>query len=328
MAHRICFTGRSALTIARGIAQEERRALRRRALPAPVPPKRVLDDLVAEFERANPQIALEKPIELAFDGTAQRRSRPGYAMHFFSGTLSAGSLFGLSGDAVVAVPPLALAHVALDERDDIAVLEYLWEACGTYRTARTGASGETAYQLLPLSSTRQIGRFLSPNSAVAGTRRLARLLKYTRNGSESPRETKLALLLGLPMSLGGYGAGMPQMNFAVSASPEAQSISGRSGFRCDLCWPDAQLDVEYQSFERHSGETSRQRDSRRANALASMGWTVINVTNEELDSYAAMNSIAKAVFKHLGKRQRVRVDRYHARKLTLRRKLGLPVGYE
>lgn len=328
MAHRICFTGRSALTIAQSIPQEERKTIRRRTLPNSVPPKRVLDDLVAGFEYANPQITLEKPIELAFGDAAQRRSRSGYAMRFASSTLSAGSLLDLGGDAIAAAPPLALTHILLGERDDIAALECLWEACGTYRTARTGAPDETVYQTPPLSSTGQIGRFVALNSAVPGTRRLARLLKYTRDGSESPRETKLALLLGLPMALGGYGAGLPRMNFAVNASPEARSISGRSSFRCDLCWPDAQLDVEYQSFERHSGEISRQRDSRRANALASMGWSVINVTNEELDSYTAMNSIATAVFKRIRKRQRIRVDHYHARKLALRRKLGLPVGYE
>ena len=41
--------------------------------------------------------------------------------------------------------------------------------------------------------------------------------------------------------------------------------------------------MEYQSREMHEGEESRIRDSRRTNALMAMGWTVVGVTNNELD---------------------------------------------
>ena len=99
-------------------------------------------------------------------------------------------------------------------------------------------------------------------------------------------------------------------------------------FRCDLCWPEARLDVEYQSRENHEGELSRIRDSRRANALAAMGWTVLGVTNDELNSLAATDAVAEAIRRHLGKRLRTNVSDWHARKLRLRRRLGLPVGYE
>ena len=78
--------------------------------------------------------------------------------------------------------------------------------------------------------------------------------------------------------------GFPRMNYEVIASPAARAISGKKSFRCDLCWPEARLDVEYQSKENHEGELSRIRDSRRANALAAMGWTVLGVTNDELNT--------------------------------------------
>ena len=60
----------------------------------------------------------------------------------------------------------------------------------------------------------------------------------------------------------------------------------------------------------------------------SMGWTVVGVTNDELDSFAAMETIAQTITRHVGKRPQARVSDYHARKLRLRRQLGLPVGYE
>lgn len=118
------------------------------------------------------------------------------------------------------------------------------------------------------------------------------------------------------------------MNYEVKAIAGARTTSGRSSFRCDLCWPDAKLDVEYQSREMHEGEESRIRDSRRTNALMAMGWTVVGVTNNELDSLAATDAIADTIRRLLGKRVQVRVSDYHARKLRLRRQLGLPVGYD
>ena len=65
-----------------------------------------------------------------------------------------------------------------------------------------------------------------------------------------------------------------------------------------------------------------------ARALAAMGWTVLGVTNDELNSLAATDAVAEAIRRHLGKRLRTNVSDWHARKLRLRRRLGLPVGYE
>ncbi len=122
--------------------------------------------------------------------------------------------------------------------------------------------------------------------------------------------------------------GIPQMNYEVKATAAARAISGKGSFRCDLCWPEAKLDVEYQSREMHEGEASRIMDSRRVNALMTMGWTVVGITNDELDSLGATDAIAQTIRRRLGKRVQVRVSDYHARKLRLRRQLGLPVGYD
>ena len=134
----------------------------------------------------------------------------------------------------------------------------------------------------------------------------------------------LALVLGLPLKDGGHALGMPAMNHQVKATDRARVISGRSSFRCDLCWPDAMLDVEYQSREVHANEGSRIDDSRRANALASMGWTVVAITNDELDSVSTLAEIAKTLRKHLRLRYRPSFDDHYARQLRLRRALGLP----
>ena len=119
-------------------------------------------------------------------------------------------------------------------------------------------------------------------------------------GSASACETKLALLLGLPRRVGGYGLGMPELNYKIMLSDGARAAARRSFVRCDLCWPDSKIDVEYQSKFAHEGERARIRDSRRANALASMGWMTIAVTNEELSGVRSCDAVAKAVRLALG----------------------------
>lgn len=208
----------------------------------------------------------------------------------------------------------------------IALLELGYELCGSYQTRRTGTS--SAYQVEPLSSIHALADFATRNPSLRGATKAAKTLRYLADNSASPRETKKAILLGLPMMYGGYGLGIPRMNYEVKANPAARALTGKSCFRCDLCWPEAKLDVEYQSRESHSGEEKRIEDSRRTNALASMGWTVVSVTNDELDSLVATDAIADRIRKHLGKRSQVRVANHHSRKLKLRRQLGLPIGYD
>ncbi len=130
------------------------------------------------------------------------------------------------------------------------------------------------------------------------------------------------------MSHGGYALGIPRMNYRIRASMAAQTVTGKQFFRGDMVWPDAKLILEYQSFEDHANEASRLKDSRRENALQSMGWTVVAITNDELDSMASTDVVAETLRKKLGAHKRPAVPHYHARKLKLRRLLGLRIGHE
>lgn len=130
------------------------------------------------------------------------------------------------------------------------------------------------------------------------------------------------------MSHGGYALGIPRMNYRIRASTAAQTVTGKQFFRGDMVWPDAKLILEYQSFEDHANEASRLKDSRRENALQSMGWTVVAITNDELDSMASTDVVAETLRKKLGAHKRPAIPHYHARKLKLRRLLGLRIGHE
>lgn len=323
----ICFSHDTALRIARRRGTDRLRAKpstrRGTTPPGNAPGAHNADRTARSLERAYPGLVLPRPLHILIAGDEYSRSAEPCVVHHCSKTFSAGSLLQLGGRTALCRPELAFIQMASVLRNDIALLELGFELCGTYRTESTASA--TAYNVPPLTTARSIRAFTERNSSLAGTRAIARVLPYLVDGSASPRETKLALMLSLPHARGGYGLDVPSMNRVVYADAGARAVSGRASFRCDLCWATAKLDVEYQSREIHANEASRIADSRRAHALSSMGWTVVGITNDELDSAQACDLIADTIRMRLGRRKRIRVSDYEQRKRELRQALGLRV---
>lgn len=203
------------------------------------------------------------------------------------------------------------------------LLELGYEFCGSYR--KDPRTGETVFNVPPLMSASNVRSFLHGHKGIVGRRKACQAAPYLADGSASPRETKAAIMLALPQMLGGYAMGTPSMNFEVNATALARTIADRKSFRCDLCWPKAKLDVEYQSREFHEGEESRIKDSRRTNALMSMGFTVVGITNKELEDPGSTEVIVDTIAKALRKRRQTEPARYEFLKRELREELGLPV---
>lgn len=327
---RICFSHKTALQILRAAKPGELTVASGVAgrLPTRAPTVNELRSTLARLESTHPGLVFERPVHVLTGTTASRcRRSKACTPHACTANLPGASLVQVGdGGPLLSAAELALLQEATRLKCEAALLKMAWEACGCYRTRRTGMP--SAYNVPSLTSVRALSVYTARNPSLNGARKVARILPHLADGSASARETEMALVFGMPMGRGGAGLGMPRMNYEVMANATARAISGRGSLRCDLCWPEAKLDVEYQSREHHEGEPSRIRDSRRANALAAMGWTVIGVTNDELDSLVATDAIAEAIRRHLGKRLQVRVPDYHARKLRLRRQLGLPVGFE
>ena len=227
----------------------------------------------------------------------------------------------LSENMFAASPKLSLCEIADGHGSLFDLLLLLWEACGSYRTHLTWTGA--MYETDPLTSVRSLERFVTDNPRIHGARKIKRALRYVRDGSASTRETQIALFMGLPLRYGGFNLGLPLMNYRVEASPQARAIGGRSYFRCDLCWPEAKIDVEYQSDESHEGKRMRIKDSRRTNALISMGWNVINITNNEAESVNTLERISDRVRRLLRKRPHRPSRDLDIKRLELHRGLGI-----
>lgn len=262
------------------------------------------------------------PLHCVSSSASTPRSAEFRKPHLCRLPLSGNALQRWNESILLSSPSLAFIQEA-SLRSFVDTLVLGFELCGTYQQQTLATS--TVYGTQPLTSVRKIRGFLERNSRLFGAQRARAAASYLVDGSASPRETQAALLLGLPAFYGGYGLGMPSMNYEISCTPQATAISGRRTLRCDLFWPEASIAVEYQSREFHSGDLCRIRDSRRTNALQAMGIAVVGLTNNELESVEATDVIVETVRKAQGVRFRTAVGNYHARKLRLRRQLGLPL---
>lgn len=266
--------------------------------------------------------SISLPIHFITSDTTFRRPSQFRQPHSCSHVFSGRALDRWDDKILLASPALAFVQEA-SRRSLIDALCLGYEICGTYQQAVT--PGAIVYQTHPLSSTRDIRRLLKNNPSLPGAVQARKALRYLADKSASPRETQTALLLGLPPYYGGYGLGIPAMNHEIHCTAKAAAIAGRKTLRCDLFWPAANLAVEYQSREFHAGEQQRVRDSRRTNALQSMGIQVVAITNDELDCIDAVDVIAATIRKAQKRRFRTSVGDYHRRKIKLRQQLGLPL---
>ncbi len=238
-------------------------------------------------------------------GEKWTRSSPcGIAAHSGARDFGANAFIRVGDGVYAACPELAFVQCCRG-RSLVEAMLLGFEVVGTYATLRTCSANRSG--MPPLSTRRKLSLFLERNRGIYGTDKLMEhgLLRFVRDGSASFQETRLAMLLGLPVRMGGRGLGMPTMNFRINASGDASRISGRRFLLADLCWPKARVDVEYESRRHHSDPDERIRDFKRVHALECLGWKVIQVSEVDICSSVTLDAIADAIRKRLELRKRV-----------------------
>lgn len=193
-----------------------------------------------------------------------------------------------------------------------------YELCGTYvlqeaapATQRTG----------PLSSAAKLTAFANAMSGFPGRKKALRAARYVLDGSASPMETALGMMLSLPYALGGYCLEPPVLNSRIDAPRSMRDRVDRSHCRPDLCWPEHRLCIEYDSALYHHDPEQQEIDARRRNSLAALGYTVLTVSPRQLTDSALFNRLAKQVADLLGKRLRYTDPAFTKAHLRLRKSL-------
>ena len=286
---------------------------------------------VSRFRSEHPDLAFDElDVVVAYE---DRRVLPGVKNHIKKAKLPDRSFYRLDDGVYVASPELCLMQLA-GKLSEPQVVKLAMEMCGSYAIDPASYDDYGMFDLIdeedenpgmvkrpPLTNAAKLKayarRLLSPNSKA----RSAHFLRYVVDGSASPRETALFMLLCMPPRFGGYGIALPELNRRINLTKREQLMVGAHHFDCDLCWarPNKRVAVEYDSALRHTEREKQERDAIRRNMLQYKGVQVVVATRKQVNKPAEFDKLARQIGRAVGKRFRI-VEKEH---ITARARLRM-----
>lgn len=243
---------------------------------------------------------LSQKLDILVPSENQRYTSTNIARHTYAGSPSDIPLFSLGEDIYTVSPEFALMQTVIGLPVD-AALALAYEACGLYGK---DASRRGFYNRPALTSVSRIKTFASQNRGRRGSARMLRMIPYLFNKSRSPMETSIAIIMCLPVRLGGFGLNDFELNAEIPLNEEQRRMSGLDHAEIDFYFESNNLGLEYNSNLAHTGAARIARDSRRNNTLRYMGLKIITITWEDVRSVQAFEDLMKQTYKVLGKRWR------------------------
>ena len=230
----------------------------------------------------------------------------------------------VSRNVYVATPELCFLQLA-KTRSLVDLLALGFELCGTY-PAEPLFENNYESNHGPVTTKRKLTSFIDKAAHHLGVKPARRCANWLLDGSASPMETVMAILLTTPASFGGYAFKQPVLNGEVSLSPAVRETTGKRSYRCDMLYPNEHVGVEYNSKEWHTGMQRIAEDAFRSNALSYLGIRLITVTPRELFDPDRFDTIAREIAKGCGWRFRKSTPQQFTKKLALREELLRPGG--
>ena len=266
-----------------------------------------------------------QPVDVLVFNERERRRSKDVTCHAWKTSLPENSFYRARGE-FVSSPEFTFLQMA--PKLSIEQLVALGcELCGSYvllpkNVKHPGSLDEMPKRTSPLTNMSKIGEFLEQVGKANGKAKAQRALKYMVEGSRSPMETAVYMLLCLPLKLGGYGLPKPEMNASIQLDEEARAIAQRYHCEGDLCWPDARppLDIEYHG-EVHVGAAQMKSDVGRELGIEHMGWRVMTVTSPQVIDEGRFEVVAIDAAEAIGKRLRPAVFEATQQRAFLRHEL-------
>jgi len=276
----------------------------------------------------NPEVlalaGLPHPLHVMLKAAKNRRiNLINTVQHVFSGETPVGCFMKAPNDILISSPEFCFLQMA-QTLSFVSLIELGYELCGTYSLPSIddwdppsrGFNDRT-----PLTSRKKLSTFVSRMPGTFGCKNAVRALRYVLDGSASPMETKLAIILVLPFRDGGYGFAPPQMNGRIERPKTVKGPTTQTSFACDLYWPGHNLAVEYDSDAFHSGSEKIALDAKRKTTLKMFGVETVTVTRSQLRSVAELEKIANVLANSMRRRMVLPRPAFTVAHNTLRRQL-------
>ena len=270
--------------------------------------------------RAARLLGLPEPVHVLVGGASSRRWAPDARCHVWSRDLPPRAVARVADGILVATPEflfLQAAHALSFE--ELVLLGY--ELCALY-TCRIPAEG---YRELPrpLTTAARIETFLGGCAGCRGIRAARAAIRWVRDRSRSPRETKLMISLVLPRMRGGQAVRGIELNRRIELTPEEQRAAGKRYFEVDILDPSSGVGLEYYGVKEHSGKMREIGDIRRESILAGKGIRIHGVTQVQSESVMELERLAWLFHDAQGIRWRVPSPQQEQRMLGLLQTLYL-----
>ena len=287
---------------------------------------------------------LSCPVNLLVGSPNARRSTKLVRPRVYAGLTPDDCFVSLGADVTVSAPAFCFFQMA-GELPLVKLIELGCELCGSYSIAvrspavnsptvsppaigppatRGGSADGTktadrnVYDHAPLTNTKALKAFVDKMEGIGGQKKARSALRHIADGSASPMETILFMLLTLPQRLGGYGLPAPALNKQIELGTAAKQRSGKAYYVCDLFWPEANLAVEYDSDTFHTGAARITDDSKKRLHLAAHGVHAISVTGTQIRNVTEFESLARLIAEKLGKELRYKNPRFPKARRELR----------
>lgn len=262
--------------------------------------------------------SLSKPVHLLVPRGKGGRAREGFVRHFLAETLPPRTIWNVSGEVNVVSPALCVVQIASVVPEVDAALA-AFELCGTYcLVEKQDGSRGLVTRGFPLLSGQRLERLVLRLAGTHGTKIARSILAYLLDGSESPMETAMAMMLTAPTRIGGMGFKGAVLNREIKTADGTKRI--------DLLWPEYNLGLEYQGVEAHEGWSRRIRDDRRRNAITAKGVTILPVYFQDLATSHLFDMLVGDIARIARIRIRISMRNFRYRQMLLRYKVLPPVG--
>lgn len=261
-----------------------------------------------ECYRALPIRTSHIPLHCVVPKPRNRRNIKNGHCHVFGGEMNAICLHRSTDESsLCVVSPEVLFLEMAAQLSGIELVKLGYELCGVYSLPMS----QPNYAGIPrgysrrkaLTSVARLTAHVASQSNNRSVKKARWALRYVLDGSASPRETELSMLMVLPRKLGGYGLRKPEIRHEFATSSEVLLfLSGKSA-AFDLHWPDAGLLLRHGGQALKGNDDDRKRN-RHLTSLDAAGSRVVHVTNRDIRHAESLDEVADAVARCHGRHLR------------------------
>ena len=236
----------------------------------------------SEISHAIDWLCFTAPVHVAVSRHTRRNNKESIIFHKMPDHLPEHSFYKITDEIYIASPELCFIQAACELSVSQLIL-LANDLCAIYVKDTLEEYGQRRRN--PVTDTKTLKTYLNKAGQVRGIRNARSLIRHVSDRSNSPMESRLAVLAALPLSRGGYGLIKPQLNLNIPLSKATSEYTGITSCCCDMVWKTQKVILEYDSNLSHLDIRQHFKDKQRSTALALDGFKVISITAEQLSSF-------------------------------------------